>query len=397
MKIGRNTKFLLLLGLILNITDGFAQQTVQKPVIVITDLYHPYQDPGDNLDLILAYALPNIDLKAVLLDCHEPFRHAIAEGVGKGLFRDSDGPREPGVVPVQQLNYIFDRNIPYGVGPFYPMQSIDDKMETLPVFQQSAVDLLVRTLQQSDEAITIISFGSLRILAVANNRFPELLKSKVKEVHISAGTSNNNSDFLEWNVALDTNAFVSVLRSDLPVIIYPCAAGNISGKDKGKFNAFVKDSGNTYYHLNSLSFINQMNDKIKHYIDFVLSRTTRSDYLSFLDTPYLGEGDVFERPLHVWETAVWMQVAGLKLIRKENGKHLIVPADKVEMSTPVLQEMLIPCDITVKDSGIFSYTYKSGNSQKYIYFRKEPEEYEFWMNQAIPVFYNSYINPFVSH
>ena len=28
------------------------------PVIDITDLYHPPQDPGDNLDLIAAYGCP---------------------------------------------------------------------------------------------------------------------------------------------------------------------------------------------------------------------------------------------------------------------------------------------------------------------------------------------------
>ena len=38
------------------------------PLIDITDLYHPPQDPGDNLDLIAAYALPEVDLKAVILD-----------------------------------------------------------------------------------------------------------------------------------------------------------------------------------------------------------------------------------------------------------------------------------------------------------------------------------------
>ena len=41
----------------------------RTPLIVITDLYHPYQDPGDNFELINAYAIPSIDLKAVRIDC----------------------------------------------------------------------------------------------------------------------------------------------------------------------------------------------------------------------------------------------------------------------------------------------------------------------------------------
>jgi hypothetical protein len=38
------------------------------PLVVITDLYHPHQDVGDNLDLITGFALPNVDLRAVCLD-----------------------------------------------------------------------------------------------------------------------------------------------------------------------------------------------------------------------------------------------------------------------------------------------------------------------------------------
>ena len=42
---------LLLLALPCGQAAGQQQKT---PVIVITDLYHPYQDPGDNMDLIMA-------------------------------------------------------------------------------------------------------------------------------------------------------------------------------------------------------------------------------------------------------------------------------------------------------------------------------------------------------
>ncbi len=98
------------------------------PVIVITDLYFPSQDIGDNLDLLNPYLLPGIELKAILLDCHNEFRNKIALNVSKGLYPDPDGPRDPGYSSIEQLNYIFDKNIPYGVGPFTPMKSKDDKM-----------------------------------------------------------------------------------------------------------------------------------------------------------------------------------------------------------------------------------------------------------------------------
>ena len=76
------------------------------PVIDVTDLYPPHQDVGDNFDLITAYALPELDLRAVVLDCTEPFRQPVAKDPGPGLFPDPNGPREPGFIPVLQLNYI---------------------------------------------------------------------------------------------------------------------------------------------------------------------------------------------------------------------------------------------------------------------------------------------------
>ena len=82
------------------------------PVIDCTDLYHPHQDPGDNFDLIAAYGLPEIDLRGVVLDVTERFRLPPGERGEDGQATDSGGPREPGIVPVTQLNYIFGRAVP---------------------------------------------------------------------------------------------------------------------------------------------------------------------------------------------------------------------------------------------------------------------------------------------
>jgi len=77
----------------------------QVPLIDVTDLYHPHQDVGDNFDILAAYALPEPDLRAVILDCTEPFRQPVAKDPGPGLFPDDRGPREPGFIPVLPLNY----------------------------------------------------------------------------------------------------------------------------------------------------------------------------------------------------------------------------------------------------------------------------------------------------
>jgi len=189
------------------------------PVIVITDLYHPAQDPGDNFDLLMAYGLPNIDLKAVILDCTEPFRQPVAVNPGEGLYPDNNGPREAGYVPMLQLNYIFDRTVPFAAGPFYAMKKGNEKMLDIPKFQQQGIELLIKTLKESPVKIQILSFGSARVLAVAYNREPALFKKKVERIHLSAGASGPH--FLEWNIALDRVAIKTILQSQLPVALYP--------------------------------------------------------------------------------------------------------------------------------------------------------------------------------
>ena len=42
--------------------------TVRVPVILSTDLMHPHDDPDDHFDLATLYAMPEMDIKGVVLD-----------------------------------------------------------------------------------------------------------------------------------------------------------------------------------------------------------------------------------------------------------------------------------------------------------------------------------------
>ena len=221
------------------------------PVIDITDLYHPHQDPGDNVDILSAYALPEIDLKAVILDITEEFRWDSFVHPIHGLL--GNGPREPGIVSMTQCNYLFGRHVPFAVGPLHSLKSETDTAEDASPFCQG-VELLLETLQNADEPVHILSFGSTRAIAAAFNRDPELMRQKVACIHLSAGASG---PFLEWNVVLDIHAFVRVLRSGLPLAIYPCATVN-GPFDIGPYNTFWK--------LYDISFIQQMDPPLRRYL-----------------------------------------------------------------------------------------------------------------------------------
>jgi len=355
------------------------KRTTRIPIIDITDLYHPHQDPGDNLDLIAAYALPEIDLKAVILDVTQEYRRP-GDPAQKPEYRDDTGPRDPGAIPVMQLNYIFDRNVPFGIGPFTRLKNPQDKALDVPKFQQSGIELILQTLRESKEKVEILSFGSARALAAAYNREPKLLRAKVRRIHLSAGASELG--FLEWNVMLDPKAIVCLLRSDLPIAIYPCGT---------KDGAFAYGPNNSYWLLPDLNFIRRMDSKLQRYAAYAFERSSRSDFLGFLedDLPEEVVDRVCSRRHNVWETALWAQVSRRKLVRRQKVYRL-VPESELRATDTILPNELHPCKLNVHDDGIFTFEKTDRPSNFLIYERGDPELNERAMRQALPALYESF-------
>jgi len=349
-------------------------------LINITDLYHPYQDPGDNFDLIMPYGLPEIQLKAVILDCTQKYRQPIAKH-RIPEFTDSDGPRDPGIIPVMQLNYLFGENVPFAVSPFSQMKSPEDKMFDVPAFEQQGIELILSTLRNSTEQVEITTFSSVRALAAAYNREPALFNEKVKRIHISASASSPH--YLEWNVELDSNAFVCLLRSKLPICIYPCATEN-GPFDLGNFNTFWK--------LENLSFIKGMNSKIKRYLWYAFERIKRVDFLRAMDedVPEALMEAIYNRPHCVWETAIWLEVSGRKQVKREDGTYRMVKKNEIKNTDVVLESELMPCKITTDDQGLFSFKLTDEKTNFSIYYRSQPEENERAFRETLAHIYQSF-------
>ena len=353
--------------------------STRVPVIDITDLYHPPQDPGDNFDLIAGYALPEIDLKAVVLDITGQFREPVAYLPEYNQY-DREGPREPGLIPVAQLNYIFNRDVPCGVGPFERMRSPEDRMLDAPGYQQSGVELILKTLRESPRPVEIVSFGSARPLAVAYNRDPPLLRSKVRRIHLSAGASS--TAYLEWNIMLDPHAAVRLLRSDLPIAIYPCATGA---------GPFAYGPHNSFWLLPNLEFVARMDPRLRRYLVYAFTRSTRPDFLRALeeDPPAEVMAAVAARRHNVWETATWMQAADRRLVRRVDGRYRILPAGEIQPADKILPGDLKPCRLEVRDDGKFTFSLASGGGFR-MYDRGDPSENERALREALPALYESF-------
>lgn len=178
------------------------QTTAAKtPFICVTDLYHPHQDPDDHFDLATLFALPELDVKAIVID------------MGKA------GEGRPGIPVVNQMLALTGREVPYAVGLPENLNGFEDKGEDQPVEGQAGIKLIIQALQASEGKVTVFTTGSLRDVAAAFNREPDLFKSKVGRLYINAGHSDGGE---EYNVELDRVAYVRMLRSGLPLYWVPC-------------------------------------------------------------------------------------------------------------------------------------------------------------------------------
>lgn len=311
------------------------------PVISITDLDHP---PGENLDLLLAYALPELDLRSVILDV-----------------------RDPGVVAVAQLNAIFGRSVPTAWCPSTRMRDPNDWMCDAPPAQQRGIDLLIHALVDSPEPVHLLSFGSARPVAVAYNRAPEVFAEKVARIHLSAGAT------------VDPQAMIRVVDSGLPLSLYPYSADD------------MYDGHNTYWMLPDLKWIEEMHPWLRRYLGHALGRSSRPDFLHALDQDAPADlmADIYQRTHSVWETAAWMQVADRVLVRRPDGCHAIIPATEVSAGHTVIRSEQVPCTVRSTPNGRYEFEL-GGDGRTTVFVRDDPVEYEQAMIDALPALYQSF-------
>ena len=186
------------------------------PVIYCTDLYHPAMDPDDNFDLACLFSIREFDVQAIVID------------------NAARIPVTPGIIPIEQIEHISGRIVPYAIGLKENLKTFDDDGADQSYFRHG-VQLILNTLDKSTKPVTLITVGSLRDVAAAINTNPELCRKKIDRIFVFAGdaTVRNPEIFREYNVDLDTLAFAKVLNSGLNIYLVPCfdgGAGNNNGR-----------------------------------------------------------------------------------------------------------------------------------------------------------------------
>ncbi|MBP7936910.1 MAG: nucleoside hydrolase [Phycisphaerae bacterium] len=198
----------LLIWMLIPVTSHAEPPRTRVPYIHSTDLLHPHEDPDDHFDLATAYALEELDIRAILLDLGD--RQKLRSGR----------------LPVEQLNKLTGRRVPSAAGLSVALKSPDDKGLDQPKEDQGAIELLLKVLRESSEPVILNTLGSERDVCAAFNREPELLRKKISRLYVNAG--GLKGDEREWNVRLDPLSYVGLMRSGLPISWCPCQPTNVN-------------------------------------------------------------------------------------------------------------------------------------------------------------------------
>lgn len=341
----KNNAWILSLFLVL-ILSAYSCSTGHKkigarkvPVIYCTDLFHPYDDPDDHFDIAVLYALEELDIRGIVLD--------------QGGKQD----RKPGKIPVEQLNTLTGRNVPLGIGLSEPLKTPDDAALDEPEKYQQGARLILDVLESSEEPVTIITVGSLRDVAAAFNRRPDLFRNRVSRMMIFIGEASAGTR--EWNVGLDPNGFIRIMNSGLPIWWIPCFDG---GNFKNEGNA-------SFWKASHADLLKYLPDRGMNFFIYALLEKDSPDPLDFLDAS-VDEQDrerVLSGERNLWCAAVFTAAAGRKIVEK-GREWVAVPEDYLEKSARVCEVFrFVPVTLYVDDRARIVYQETSRSRRVFRY------------------------------
>ena len=257
---------------------GLAVAGDRIPVVHSTDLFHPHADPDDHYDLACLFAMPEFDIRGIILDL------------------GGTQAKQPGRPAVEQMMHITGRKVPYGFGLSRPLRSREDKAVDEPAEFQAGVHLLLSVLRESKEPVTIFTTGSCRDVAAAFNREPDLLKKKVKAVYFNIGRGPNEPQE-ECNVGYDPAAYLRMFESGLPLYWCPC---------------FGKDGYETLYEADQAAVVGACTPAVQNYFVYCLTKST-ADPIAFLTG---GPHPLPKGPRAMWCTAPMFHAAGRSVYQR---------------------------------------------------------------------------------
>ncbi len=265
----------------------------EVPIIYSTDLYHPHGDPDDHFDLATLFSLGEFDIRGIVLDGGERQKKA------------------PGKIPLEQMFHLTGRTAPYAIGLEKPLSSPEDTGEKQPAEFQKGVELILDALRKSPKKVMVVTTGSLRDVAAALNRDPELVRSKVERLYMAIGNAGGAEQF-EHNVKLDPQSYVRIMQSGLPIYWCPCFDGGLWKREHGYA---------TYWRFAQGDVLGSVKEPLKNWFVFALMRLQSDDPIAAITQPMQGDQwmQIWPTARNMWSTVALLDAAGRQIYQRPNG------------------------------------------------------------------------------
>lgn len=334
----------------------------KTPVLHVTDLFRPHEDPDDHWDLACVYALASrgdIDLKGVLID-HQP--------------GNPDG-RNPDIAAVVQMNVITGTFVPIAVGSGVSMKSRDDVQEEAPPAHRQGVRMVLEVLRKSPEPVVINILGTSRDVAIAGKKEPELFKAKCAAVYLNAGTGSpkmSPASRLEYNVTLEKNGFAAIFDLPCPVYWMPCFE-----EIEPDWQEKVREYG-THYRFRQDEILPYLSDMVQNYFAYMFGRYTDNNWLGYLkgdkDEALLSKFGSMYR--NMWCTAGFLHAAGYTVTRDGQTAPL---NEKRARPVFTFDAIKVKCD----DNGLTHWVRDDAPKDRFIFHVRDTDSYQSAMTGAM--------------
>lgn len=337
------------------------------PMIHVTDLYRPYNDPDDHWDLACAYALArrgDADLLGVFID--HPHR---------------EQNTDPDVLAVAQMNFLTGKAVPVMVGsPRWIEPEDAAKAENEPALR--GIRSLLEILRRSPQPVVISVLGSCRDVALAGRLEPDLFAAKCAAVYLNAGSGTPDeakAGRLEWNVQLDPRAYAAMFELPCPVYWMPCFE---------VAPLFHVSEYGTFYRFRQGDVLPHLSDGVQNFFAYMFlqggseagratAESLRPNWLRYLEGPKNPQlsARVNAMDRNMWCTGGFLHAVGKTVTR--DGQ--IVPLGHAK--DPVFT--FDPVQITCSEKGVTRWQAGASSPKRLLFHVRDPQQYPAAMTSAL--------------
>lgn len=348
-----------------------AAQPEPVPMIHVTDLFRPHNDPDDHWDLACVYALAcqgKADLLGILIDYPQP---------GRG--------NDPDVLAVAQLNYLSGKAVPVLVGS---PRWYDDPRSGGPASESDlrGVRAMLDLLRRSPRPVVINVLGSCRDVALAGKLEPELFARKCRAIYLNAGSGTPDAAKarrLEWNVHLDPVGYSAIFDLPCPVYWMPCFE-----EVPAPGAPFRSAEYGTFWRFRQGDVLPHLSPGVQNYFAYMflhggtLARggqapALRPNWLQVLvaepDPDVISRINAMDR--NMWCTGGFLHAVGLTVTR--DGR--IVPFESASGAVFTFD----PVDVSCSRDGVTRWTSHPAQSDRFLFHVRDVDRYPAAMTSAL--------------